>query len=108
MAYASVDDRRAACKRHYNENKNAYLAKNQRRKVEMRAIVAAYKAGKHCKNCPEDNPRCLDFHHMDPKTKETCIALVAHRGWGLKRVMAEIAKCVLICSNCHRKEHLPS
>lgn len=30
---------------------------------------------------------------------------MTHRGWGLKKVLEEIAKCDLICANCHAIEH---
>jgi hypothetical protein len=57
-----------------------------------------------CK-CGEDHPACLDFHHRDPSTKSFC------PNEGIKKcvkpslMIEELAKCDVLCSNCHRKEH---
>ena len=57
-----------------------------------------------CSQCPEKDHRCIDFHHTDPTTKEGNLArAVAH--WGLPKLREEIAKTILLCSNCHRKLH---
>jgi hypothetical protein len=45
------------------------------------------------------------FHHADPETKETTVAEAVRRGFGRKRLLAEIAKCEVLCANCHAKHH---
>ena len=46
----------------------------------------------------------MDFHHLDAKTKEFGISLDGiTRSWD--RVLKELDKCVLVCSNCHREVH---
>lgn len=57
-----------------------------------------------CSRCPESDPVCLDFHHRDPKTKDYNVAQLA-RGFPKERILAEVAKCDVLCANCHRKEH---
>ncbi|HTJ59658.1 MAG TPA: hypothetical protein VL333_00550 [Candidatus Saccharimonadales bacterium] len=46
----------------------------------------------------------FEFHHLDARTKEFAIS---HDGitrrW--KKIEAELAKCVLLCANCHRETH---
>ena len=57
-----------------------------------------------CKICGYD--RCfaaLDFHHLDPSTKEFVVAEM--KNYSLARLKNEIDKCVLICANCHREVH---
>jgi hypothetical protein len=56
-----------------------------------------------CMECGEGHPACLDFHHKDPTEKAFAIS----RGGGRSResFLAEIAKCDLLCANCHRKRH---
>ena len=57
-----------------------------------------------CCLCDETDIRCLDFHHLDPDTKDDMVSTL----WGLKddtRLLREIAKCAVVCANCHRKIH---
>ncbi len=65
-----------------------------------------YKATKSCQLCPENTIICLDFHHRNADEKDRSISnAVLKWGWGFKRLEEEIAKCVILCSNCHRKVH---
>src|SRR4029077_18283035 len=46
-------------------------------------------------------PYVMDWHHRDPSTKVAKVApMLAYYKWPV--IMAEIAKCDLLCSNCHR------
>lgn len=57
-----------------------------------------------CVKCGEADLACLDFHHLDSTQKDATVSIaVAH--WSIKRLQTEIAKCEIICSNCHRKLH---
>lgn len=57
-----------------------------------------------CIRCGEKDPACLDFHHRDGgTTKDGDIATLRRFGWA--RLRAEIAKCDVLCANCHRKHH---
>lgn len=58
-----------------------------------------------CSQCGEDHPGVLDFHHLDPSTKEYNIGTIRQSGYSRERVEAEIAKCIVLCANCHRKLH---
>lgn len=76
---------------------------------EYRAMVTEYvrqtKKESSCTICGEKDWRCLDFHHTDPATK---LFGVGHTGTRrLEAVQAEIAKCKVVCANCHRKLHAP-
>lgn len=47
----------------------------------------------------------LDFHHLDPTTKEFSIGSKGYtRSW--EKVRAELDKCILVCANCHREVEL--
>lgn len=59
---------------------------------------------KGCARCGETFLACLDFHHRDPKKKLFAIGVRAG-AVGLKALQEEVAKCDVICSNCHRKLH---
>ena len=73
-------------------------------KVESRRIINFIRSLKSpCIVCGESEPVCIDFHHLDPKTKEFNITL--NRTRAKSKILAEIKKCVCLCSNCHRKLH---
>ena len=56
-----------------------------------------------CVRCGEADPACLDFHHRDPTQKLGHIG--EFRKFGMERLLTEIAKCDVLCANCHRKLH---
>lgn len=45
----------------------------------------------------------LDFHHLGGK--EYTIAALIKRGCSVDTLKEELAKCQLVCSNCHREIH---
>lgn len=54
-----------------------------------------------CCICGEKDVACLDFHHISDKYDQ-----ISHmQTHSLKRIVEEIDKCVILCSNCHRKLH---
>lgn len=63
------------------------------------------KRGKSCVICGESHPACLDFHHKNPKSKIGLIRKLSIYSNNNDRVIKEIGKCILICANCHRKQH---
>ena len=84
----------AAKKRAYDR---AYKKATQQR-------VEAIKVLRGCELCGEKHPGVLDFHHRDPKGKTMTVSRAVYgRGWAA--VEAEMAKCELLCANCHRKKH---
>lgn len=57
-----------------------------------------------CDNCGLTDIECLDFHHRDPATKSFNIGLSLGT-YSIKKIVEEIAKCKVLCANCHRKLH---
>lgn len=69
--------------------------------LEQRLWLDALKAAP-CVDCGGTfPPECMDFDHIDPSTKSFCVAK-GPVSYGRERVLAEIAKCELVCANCHR------
>ena len=68
-----------------------------------RRFIVEYKLGNPCAVCGQSDPRCLDFHHLDPKKKTKPISVLAISG-SLENLQNEINKCEMLCANCHRKE----
>lgn len=72
----------------------------------MKERVDDIKRQLECRICGESDIACLDFHHLDPSTKEFDIALASgQQAWSWEKVLTEIRKCVCLCANCHRKVH---
>ena len=71
----------------------------QRRKKEK----AVELMGGKCQLCGYDKCiNALDFHHIDKSTKEHKPARIISNGsWN--RIIEELNKCILVCSNCHRE-----
>ena len=88
----------------YNSNKTKHFDRVKQREIKIKQLLQEYKSTLSCK-CGESHISCIDFHHTDPKTKITSIAHAVGRGWGWKKILSEIEKCTVMCSNCHRKFH---
>lgn len=69
--------------------------------ARKRLEIAEWKRARGCTVCGETEPWVLDMHHTDPNEKESNSAQSAT----LSTFLKEAAKCVLVCSNCHRKIH---
>ena len=71
--------------------------------LKKKKLIDDARAG-GCTRCPEKDLACLDFHHRDGK-KNKLGNLGKIRSYSDKRILAEIAKCDVLCANCHRKHH---
>ena len=75
---------------------------NEKNRVQQRIDAINYKGGK-CEHCGYNKYHgALEFHHKDPTQKEP---KNFKPGASKVKYLAEIDKCVLLCSNCHREEH---
>jgi transposase len=71
-----------------------------RRRHQLKRMLVDEAGGK-CLLCGYSHClRALEFHHLDPKTKEFQLAYRG-RTRSLAKLRAEASKCVLLCSNCH-------
>lgn len=75
--------------------------------ARKRKRAAVEQFGNTCYRCGgEFNAAVFDFHHIDPTTKETSIAvLLQSLALEHPKVQMELEKCVMLCSNCHRTVH---
>ncbi len=75
----------------------------KRHQVAVKANLVDYKGNK-CQLCGYDNCfSALDFHHVDATEKETELSKMT--SLSQKSQETEVRKCLLLCSNCHRKLH---
>lgn len=73
----------------------------EKKRVQIRALLAGLK-NVPCADCKgQFDPCVMDFDHLDPSQKKHNIHTMSRRS-DLKGLMAEIAKCEVVCANCHR------
>lgn len=85
-------------KREYNRN---YFA-NRKRKLYRLSDNIKHNFG--CSVCGENDPNVLIFHHINPNEKKTCVSNLI-RGNDIDKLLEEMNKCIVLCANCHIKEH---
>jgi len=74
---------------------------NLARREDRLAFIRSLKDNP-CMDCGQKfHPCAMDFDHRDAAGKVFSIAMLG-RYVSMKRLMEEIAKCDLVCSNCHR------
>jgi L-lysine 2,3-aminomutase len=83
--------------------RTARLRENRaERKRIARAAILELLARTPCTDCGEDDPLVLEFDHVRGEKSYNIATMVCH-GYSLEAVMAEVAKCEVICANCHRR-----
>jgi 5-methylcytosine-specific restriction endonuclease McrA len=66
-----------------------------------RDFVLVYLMSHPCVRCGESDPVVLSFDHLRDKTENVANLVV---NASIKRLEAEIAKCQVLCMNCHAKK----
>lgn len=85
------------------ENKDKRNARVNYKQVERKQWAVDYMGGK-CNDCGGVFPLCVyDFHHVDMTTKENNPSYFIKLS--REKAMEELAKCVMLCANCHRVRH---
>ena len=92
-------------------SRSAAVRRTQRNREDL---VRRFKARAGCARCPERHPACLDLHHLDPTTKAKKLSKSKNGKWytggsqwkdlSYPELVAELLKCEVVCSNCHRVE----
>lgn len=63
-------------------------------------------AGSKCIDCGGIfHHSAMDFHHLNPKTKETAGGRGLDIDCSWPRILKELVKTILLCANCHRIRH---
>jgi transposase-like protein len=82
---------------HRRQSNAAKIARTQ----ALREHVLAHLRRTPCADCGESDPIVLEFDHVGEKTAN--IADLVSDAASTKAVDAEIARCEVVCANCHRR-----
>lgn len=78
---------------------NSVKERSARYYAKKRAFIDGLKS-KPCMDCRRKYPPyVMQFDHRDPKQKRFQVAMMVTRP--IPVILAEIAKCDLVCANCH-------
>jgi 5-methylcytosine-specific restriction endonuclease McrA len=92
-------------KRHYQTYRSAYIQKARIRNVAQSKINAEflieYLSTPPCADCGEADIVVLEFDHLRDKLLN--ISVLSREGYSLTKLKQEIAKCEVVCANCHRR-----
>lgn len=89
---------------HGNKRHQDYACQQERGRTRRQQLI--HGAGGRCVRCGYyRNEAALNFHHVDPSTKlfNLDIRSCSNRKW--EALVAEAAKCLLLCANCHTEAH---
>ena len=73
------------------------------RRARNANLVRRVKEERGCQRCGERRPWVLQFHHRDPSHKQFNIC--SSSLYSVDKMMEEIAKCDVLCANCHFDLH---
>lgn len=88
--------------------KNSYPSRSPEWRREYKQIKRRYvqklKANP-CMDCGGTFPACcMEFDHVRG-TKIYIVSAMVGQSWSMQKLKEEIAKCDLVCANCHRIRH---
>jgi len=89
----------------YKDKERQHLFQNLRLK-KRRLEIDEYKTQRGCDRCGyRICGAALHFHHRDPEEKLNGVAVLLSKNAPMQKVFDEIAKCDLLCANCHAELH---
>lgn len=93
------------CKRSSWKDRSAVYRVNaaERNKLRRQQLHIFMMMSGGCLNCGELEPVCLVWHHVKPELKTNSISSLM--GGNELNLILELAKCCILCCNCHAKVH---
>lgn len=125
VAKSNKDGKKGICRdcdnkrgrEYFHDHKEEYRDYRRKQRHKRQKLVQSYKAVP-CMDCGVEYPYyVMDFDHRNPEEKEFLIAAAGYgmttngKNRGLKggggvseeRLLKEMQKCDVVCSNCHRE-----
>lgn len=87
---------------HKEKQRSTHVRRAATRHQKIAAVLDDIKASSRCCACGEGCVVCLDFHHLAEEDKQFILARCV---FSVAKILEEVKKCEVICSNCHRKLH---
>ncbi|MBY0526703.1 MAG: hypothetical protein K2R98_25135 [Gemmataceae bacterium] len=89
---------------YYLRNKEAYVDRAIKYGKRLKAMIREAK-NRPCADCGLPYPYyVMEFDHRENEIKICNVGtMMARKGYSLGQVLAEIAKCDVVCANCHRE-----
>mgnify|MGYP001156516027 CR=1 FL=1 len=101
MAYKDKERQREALHEHYLRTRDERKAKNAAKKLERLEYIRSLKE-RPCTDCGQSYPHwIMEFDHCRGE-KKFCVGDGYYRLASPDVLEAEIAKCDVVCANCHR------
>lgn len=89
----------------YENNREKAIESNRKSKAEAKRQFREFKSRLSCTKCGENHPATLDFHHHTPHPANRKISSLLTDGQFTRAIQEIMEKCIVLCSNCHRKHH---
>jgi len=84
-------------------SKTSEAVKRWRRATKNRIVEAM---GNKCQCCGYNKcQEALELHHLNPEEKEISFGSIRANPISWPKIVEELKKCVLVCSNCHKEIH---
>lgn len=97
MPHKDLEKRRAYHRKWSANNPEWWEQRRERNKQLVREAK-----NQPCADCGRSYPYyVMDLDHREDK--KFVLAIVAKKHWAVERIQEEIAKCDVVCSNCHRE-----
>lgn len=101
MPYKDKADRQRWVEEHRPQVR-AVIRRRWQEKIARNQAIADAAKDRPCADCGETFPLvAMDFDHIAGEKIKNVSRLVRD-GCGVDKLLAEIAKCEVVCSNCHR------
>lgn len=101
--YKNQEKRKRIMRESYYRHRDRRIKEVKERELKLKQFLSQYKAFKGCFHCGIHEPLVLEFHHVRPEEKVNAVSRLIKRG-SFKILEDEIAKCIVLCANCHRLE----
>jgi predicted transcriptional regulator len=84
-------------------SKSSEAVKKWRENTKIRIVDSM---GGKCAICGYNKCiEALDLHHLNPSDKDFSLGGIRSNPSSWVKIVAELQKCILLCSNCHREVH---